>query len=153
MAFEIRPDDLSGAATRELLALHLRQMHANSPPGSVFALDLSGLQGPGVEVWSAWRDDRIACIGALRALADGGGELKSMRTHPDFLRQGAGAAILEHITGVARERGLSRLSLETGSGAAFEPALTLYRAHGFRPGPAFGDYVASDFNQFLHLAL
>lgn len=153
MAFEIRPDDLSAAATRELLALHLRQMHANSPPGSVFALDLSGLHGPDVQVWSAWRDGRIAGIGALRALADGNGELKSMRTHPDFLRQGAAVAILDHIVGVARTRGMSRLSLETGSGAAFEPALALYRAHGFEPGPAFGDYVASDFNQFLHLAL
>ncbi len=153
MAFEIRPDDLSAAATRELLALHLRQMHANSPPGSVFALDLSGLQGPDVEVWSAWRDGRIAGIGALRALADGNGELKSMRTHPDFLRQGVAVAILGHIVGVARARGMSRLSLETGSGAAFEPALALYRARGFKPGPAFGDYVASDFNQFLHLAL
>lgn len=153
MAFEIRPDDLSAAATRELLAVHLRQMHANSPPGSVFALDLSGLQGPDVQVWSAWRDGRIAGIGALRALADGNGELKSMRTHPDFLRQGAAVAILDHIVGVARTRGMSRLSLETGSGAAFEPALALYRAHGFEPGSAFGDYVASDFNQFLHLAL
>ena len=153
MTFELRSDDLSGAATRELLALHLRQMHANSPPGSVFALDLSGLQGADVDVWSAWRDGRIAGIGALRALADGNGELKSMRTHPDFLRQGVAAALLEHIIATARGRGMSRLSLETGSGPAFEPALALYRRRGFVPGPAFGDYSASDFNQFLHLAL
>lgn len=153
MTFELRSDDLSGAATRELLALHLRQMHANSPPGSVFALDLSGLQGADVDVWSAWRDGRIAGIGALRTLADGNGELKSMRTHPDFLRQGVAAALLEHIIATARGRGMSRLSLETGSGPAFEPALALYRRRGFVPGPAFGDYAASDFNQFLHLAL
>ncbi len=153
MTFELRSDDLSGAATRELLALHLRQMHANSPPGSVFALDLSGLQGADVDVWSAWRDGRIAGIGALRTLADGNGELKSMRTHPDFLRQGVAAALLEHIIATARGRGMSRLSLETGSGPAFEPALALYRRRGFVPGPAFGDYSASDFNQFLHLAL
>lgn len=40
----IRVDDLSGEQTRELLRLHLAGMHANSPPESVFALDLSGLR-------------------------------------------------------------------------------------------------------------
>jgi putative acetyltransferase len=48
---------------------------------------------------------------------------------------------------------LQRLSLETGSGPAFEPALALYRSRGFVDGEVFGDYVRSDFNQFLHLAL
>jgi putative acetyltransferase len=53
--FEIRKDDLSGEATRALLAIHLAGMHANSPPGSVFALDLSGLQVPEVTVWTVWQ--------------------------------------------------------------------------------------------------
>ncbi len=46
-----------------------------------------------------------------------------------------------------------RLSLETGSGPAFEPALALYRKRGFVDGEPFGEYVRSDFNQFLHLPL
>jgi putative acetyltransferase len=81
------------------------------------------------------------------------GELKSMRTHPDHLRKGVAAALLEHIIGEAKARGLSRLSLETGSGPAFDPALTLYHRRGFTDGPAFGGYQATDFNQFLHLTL
>jgi putative acetyltransferase len=44
--YDIREDDLSGDPTRELLRLHLQGMHANSPPGHVFALDLSGLTEP-----------------------------------------------------------------------------------------------------------
>ena len=52
--FEVRKDDLSGDATLRLLALHLSGMHANSPPDSVYALDLSGLKAPGVTVWSVW---------------------------------------------------------------------------------------------------
>jgi putative acetyltransferase len=63
------------------------------------------------------------------------------------------AALLDHIIGEARARRLSRLCLETGVGEAFEPALALYRSRGFANGEAFGDYVASNFNQFLHLAL
>jgi putative acetyltransferase len=151
--FTIREDDLSGEETRSLLAFHLQQMHANSPVGSVFALDLSGLKTPDVTVWTAWLGAQIVSVGALREFADSTGELKSMRTHPDHIRRGGAAAILEHIIGVARERGLKQLSLETGSGAAFEPALALYRKRGFEDGEAFSDYVRSPFNQFLHLKL
>jgi putative acetyltransferase len=152
-AFIIREDDMSGEETRSLLAYHLQQMHANSPIGSVFALDLSGLKVPGVTVWTAWRGARIVSVGALREFADATGELKSMRTHPDHIRQGAASAMLDHIIGVAKQRGLKRLSLETGSGDAFEPALALYRKRGFTEGEAFADYVHSPFNQFFHLAL
>src|ERR1700719_1499014 len=151
---EIREDDLSGSETQKLLRLHLTGMHANSPgPEHVFALDLSGLKAPGVTVWTAWRGERIAGIGALKDLRDGTGEVKSMRTHPEFLRRGVGAALLERIIAEARARGMRRLSLETGSGPAFEPALALYRNRGFVCGEPFGDYVRSDFNQFLHLSL
>ena len=76
-----------------------------------------------------------------------------MRTHPHFLRMGAGAAILETIITAATVRGIRRLSLETGSGPAFEPALALYRRRGFRNGMASGGYEQSAFNQFLHLDL
>lgn len=151
--FDIRQDDLSGAPTRALLAIHLAGMQAESPPESVFALDLSGLQQPDICVWTAWDGDEIAGVAALRDLGGGQGELKSMRTHPDHLRRGVAAALLRHIIGQARQRGMARLSLETGSGAAFDPALTLYRRHGFDNGETFGDYRASAFNQFLHLGL
>lgn len=150
---DIREDDLAGEQTRALLALHLKGMHASSPPGHVFALDLSGLKTPDVTVWTAWRAGRVCGIAALRQLGDGAGEVKSMRTHPDHLRQGVAAALLDHVISEAKARGLKTLSLETGSGPAFEPALALYRRRGFRDGGAFGDYVASDFNQFLHLEL
>jgi putative acetyltransferase len=151
--FVVREDTLDGEQTRSLLAMHLTEMHANSPPGSVFALDLSGLQAPEVTVWTAWRGDLIASVGALKMLDDVTGEVKSMRTHPAFLRKGAGALILECIIKTARLRGVKHLSLETGSGPAFEPALALYRRRGFVDGQAFSDYEQSAFNQFLHLSL
>jgi putative acetyltransferase len=151
--FHIRIDDVSGAPTRSLLALHLAGMHANSPPGSVFALDLSGLQVPEVTVWSAWQADRVAGVGALKQLSGILGEVKSMRTHPDFLRQGVANALLDYIIAEARARKLTRLSLETGSGPAFDAALALYRKRGFADGEAFADYKKSAFNRFLHLTL
>ena len=150
---DIREDDLSGEATRALLAIHLQGMHASSPPGHVFALDLSGLQSPDVTVWTAWEGETLLAIGALKQLDGTTGEVKSMRTHPDHLRKGAAAAILEHLIAVARSRGLHRLSLETGRGPSFEPALALYRKRGFTNGEAFADYEPSEFNQFLHMSL
>jgi putative acetyltransferase len=152
-AMQIRVDDLSSDATRELLRLHLAGMHENSPPGHVFALDLSGLQVPEVTVWSVWKNRDVCGIGALKQLDANSGEVKSMRTHPRHLRQGVGAALLDRIIKEARARNLRRLSLETGRGPAFEPALALYRKRGFVDGEAFSDYVRSDFNQFLHLSL
>jgi putative acetyltransferase len=150
---DIRIDDLTGEAVQDLLRLHLAGMHASSPPGSVFALDLSGLQDPAVTVWTLWRDGNLAGIGALKMLGDGTAEIKSMRTHPDYLRQGVAEALLRHMLAEARARRLARVSLETGSGPAFDPALALYRRHGFTNGDAFSDYQTSDFNQFLHLDL
>jgi putative acetyltransferase len=151
--WNIREDDLSSNATRDLLRLHLEGMYSHSPRGSVYALDFSGLTAPNVTVWTAWHDDKIAGIGALKDLGDRTGELKSMRTHPHFLRRGVAVALLGHIIDVARTREMVRLSLETGSGTYFEPALSLYRRRGFVDGEAFADYNRSAFNQFLHLAL
>jgi putative acetyltransferase len=149
----IREDDLTSEPVRALLALHLAGMRADSPPGLSFALDLSGLQVPEVTVWTAWDGEALLGIGALKNLGDGSGEIKSMRTDPAHLRKGVGAALLEHIIMTARERGYHRLSLETGSGPSFEPALAMYRKRGFVNGEAFGDYAPSAFNQFLHLEL
>ena len=151
--FEIREDDLEGEAVRGLLALHLSGMLAASPPEFSFALDLAGLKTPDITVWSAWVGENLAAIGALKMLGDGSGEVKSMRTAPAQLRRGAAAALLDHIIGEARGRGLARLSLETGTGLEFEPALALYRKRGFVDGEPFADYRPSPFNQFLHLAL
>ena len=151
--FAIREDDLSHPQTRELLEHHLLGMRGSSPPGSVFALDLSGLSAPDVTVWTAWEGERIAGVAALKKLDSKHGELKSMRTAPDMLRKGVAAALLGHVIDVARIGGLKRLSLETGSGTAFEPALALYKRRGFVEGEPFSDYAPSEFNQFLHLEL
>ncbi len=151
--FEIRLDDLRGEPTRELVTLHIAGMHRSSPPGQVCALDLSGLTASNVTVWSAWDGPALAGIAALKELGDGTGELKSMRTHPRHLRKGVASALLEHIIGEARRRGLRRLSLETGRGPAFEPALALYRQRGFIDCEAYADCRPNEFSQFLCLDL
>ena len=145
--------DLADPKVQALVAYHHQAMQTGSPPGHSFALDLSGLQDEAVTVWAVHIQRRVTAIGALKRLGDGTGEVKSMCTHPDFLRRGIAATLLETIIAHARAEGMTRLSLETGSGPMFEPALALYRQRGFVNGEAFGDYRLSAFNQCLHLAL
>ncbi len=145
--------DFDDPRLRDLLALHLDAMRRWSPPDSVHALDLSDLKATGVTLFTLLESETLLAMGALRTLEDGGAEIKSMRTHPDHLGRGAGRAMLEHLIAEASRRGCVRISLETGSGEAFEPALNLYRRRGFKDGAAFGGYAPSGFNQFLHMDL
>ena len=149
----IVPGDFENPQLLALLRLHLAGMYANSPPESVNAFDLSRLNAPDINVYTAWRDGKLLGMAALRELDAVTGEVKSMRTDPAHLRQGVAAALLDHILAVARQRGYRRLSLETGFGEAFEPALALYRKNGFVDGEAFGEYEVTSFNLFLHLDL
>jgi putative acetyltransferase len=149
----IKPGDFDDHRVKALLTRHLEAMHANSPPGHVFALDGSGLQKPEISLYALWEGEELLGVGALKELEPRAGEIKSMRTAHSYLRKGVAAAILAHIIAEARRRGYAHLSLETGSGPAFEPALKLYRKHGFVDGPLFGGYARSLFNQFLHLDL
>jgi putative acetyltransferase len=149
----IIPGDFDDDRVKALLTRHLQGMHANTPPGHVFALDWSGLQKPEISFYALWEGDELLGVGALKELGPRAGEIKSMRTADAHLRRGVAAAILEHIIDEARRRGYARLSLETGAGPAFEPAHTLYRKYGFTDGGPFGDYDKSPFNQFLHLDL
>lgn len=147
--------DLTDPKTLALLGEHLAGMHSNSPSGSVYALDVEGLQSTNVAFYSVCETDGDApiAIGALKEIDAVTGEVKSMRTAQLHLRRGAAAFLLEFFIAAARERGYQRLCLETGSGPAFEPALALYRRYGFENCEPFGDYEASAFNQFLQLQL
>ena len=136
-----------------LLREHAEAMVQHSPADMCHFLDLDGLRGPDICFLTAWDGDRLLGCGALQTLAGGIGEIKSMRTAAAAQRQGVARVLLHRIESLARARGMTELSLETGSGAAFEPALGLYRGEGFREGEPFGDYVATDFNRYFHKAL
>jgi len=146
---EIRLDDLGGAEIRALLAEHLRSMHELSPPESVHALDLTALLKPDITFWTVWSDRDLLGCGALKELTPEHGEIKSMRTTTAHRRKGVGRAMLQHIMAEARRRSYARLSLETGSMAAFEPARRLYESFGFTYCPPFADYAEDPNSVFL----
>jgi putative acetyltransferase len=149
----IKPCDFGDERVKALLTRHLEGMHANTPPGHVFALDWSGLQKPEISFYALWEGEDLLGFGALKDLEARTGEIKSMRTADKHLRRGVAAMILNHLIAEARRRGYTRVSLETGTGPAFEPAFELYSKYGFIEGEAFGGHKQSHFNRFMHLDL
>jgi putative acetyltransferase len=89
----------------------------------------------------------------LKELNEKHAEIKSMRTDPKYRGQGAGKLMLRHILEEAKDRGYERLSLETGSMAAFEPARRLYATHGFIECVPFADYVLDPNSVFMTIEL
>jgi putative acetyltransferase len=145
----IRVDDLTGPEIRALLEEHLRNMHELSPPESVHALDLAALRRPEITFWTAWEGRALLGCGALKELEPTHGEVKSMRTASAHRRKGVGRAMLEHIIAEARARSYRRLSLETGSMAAFLPARRLYESFGFTCCAPFAAYAEDPNSVFM----
>jgi putative acetyltransferase len=146
---EIKIDDLRGPEIAALLEEHLRDMALHSPPESVHALDLDKLRQPDISFWTAWENGELLGCGALKALDSTHGEIKSMRTSSAHLRKGVAAAMLQHIVNEAQRRGYRRLSLETGSMAAFAPAHQLYTRFGFRNCAPFASYIEDPYSLFM----
>ncbi|RYX90676.1 MAG: GNAT family N-acetyltransferase [Comamonadaceae bacterium] len=149
----IETDDLTRPQVHALLEEHLKNMYEVSPPDSVHALDLSKLRSPDITFWTAWEGALLLGCGAVKELDPAHGEVKSMRSPSAHRRRGAGRAILGRIIDTARERGYSRLSLETGSMAAFLPAQKLYESFGFTYCGPFGSYAEDPNSVFMTLVL
>lgn len=154
-------DDATSPEVCALINNHILDMHSSTPPEHAYAVDAHALQADDISFWTAWakgagtncNNDILLGCGALRQMSQNSAEVKSMRTHHDYLRQGVAARILEHIIAQARLRQFNLLSLETGTGAEFNPAISLYEKYGFQKGEAFGNYSESPYNQFYHIKL
>ncbi len=149
----IEVDDLTRPQVIGLLNEHLTNMYELSPPDSVHALNVASLRAPDITFWTVWEDGLLLGCGALKELSLTHGEVKSMRTPASLRRRGAGRFVLAHIINVARARGYERLSLETGSMAAFRPAQQLYESFGFSYCGPFGDFREDPNSVFMSMRL
>jgi putative acetyltransferase len=145
--------DFSDPRVIDLLYIHLTSARAQTAPGSAHALDLTGLQSPDISFWTIWDDETLLGFGALKRLSADHGEVKSMHTAQPMRGRGVGSAMLRYIIATARARGMSRLSLETGSWEYFWPARAIYKSHGFVECPPFADYVPDPNSVFMSLDL
>lgn len=145
--------DLDDPRVVALLRTHVTRARAETGRGSAHALDLDALRAPEITFWSAWEGDQVVGVGALKRLSADHGEVKSMHTAEAARGRGVGSALLRRIVEAARARGMTRLSLETGSWAYFLPARALYARHGFVECGPFGDYREDPNSVFMTLEL
>lgn len=149
MDWSFHEGELDRQDVRALLAHHVAEMNAGSPPSACHVLAADALADRAIRFFTV-RDEAGALLGcgALKTIGKGFGELKSMRTAPFALGRGVGSAMLDHLISVARATGMTRLNLETGNSALFAAANRLYQREGFaRCGP-FGTYRNTPFTYF-----
>ena len=149
----IATDDPRASDVVRLLQQHHEFALSCSPPEFVFALDVDGLEQPTVTFCSARRKGELLAVGALMELDPKHAEIKSMHTSGAARGQGVGAAMLEHLVHLARQRGYERISLETGSQLEYEPARALYARAGFRVCGPYAGYPDSGHSVFMALML
>lgn len=145
----IRRADFADPRLAAFLREHLDDLEPTAPPGSRHALDLSGLMGPDVRMWVVLDGSALVGTAALAALEPGHEELKSMRTAPACRGRGVASTVLDHLMRDAASRGVSRVSLETGSMDFFVPARSLYARAGFEPCAPFGAYAEDPNSVFM----
>jgi putative acetyltransferase len=133
----IERDDPRAPDVRALLERHLEFCHQHTAPQDVYALDVDALLG----------------VGALKRLDQRHAEIKSMHTAREARGRGVARELVAFLVDRARSQGFERISLETGSMAAFAPARALYASAGFEPCERFADYPDSPTSAFMTLDL
>lgn len=136
-----------------LITSHLELMRASSPACSVHAMEADDLDLAGVRFFAVFHEDDALAMGALKAISDIHGELKSMHVRRDRRGEGLADAILECLLAEARAAGMTRVSLETGSQEAFAAARAFYGRNGFTTCGPFEGYGPDPYSFFMTKAL
>lgn len=149
----VRPASVEEPDVAALVSAHFDLMRAMSPADSCHVLPVDALCNGDVVLFVAEEREGTLGVGGLKVIGPDHGEIKSMHTTQEARGRGVARAILSTILRDARTRGLARLSLETGSAAAFAPARALYVAAGFTECPPFADYRPDPLSIFMTRAI
>ncbi|WP_390911186.1 GNAT family N-acetyltransferase [Pseudosulfitobacter sp. SM2401] len=134
---------------RALLQRHFDLMRATSPEESCRVMAPDTVADAGVVMLGLRKAGVLLAIGAFKTIAPRHGELKSMHTAAEARGQGAARKILDALLARAKQDGLSRMSLETGTAPEFTAARALYATYGFENCAPFGDYALDPHSTFM----
>jgi putative acetyltransferase len=154
MAVTIRAESPLQDDVRELIADLNAHLLPLSPIEFQFKMTVEQMAGADTTVFVA-RDEtgRAVGCGALKVHSAGIAEVKRMFTRPEVRGQRVGSALLQAITSLALEKGITQLLLETGEGPGFAGACRLYERSGFTRRGAFLDYPDSEWSRFYEKPL
>lgn len=139
---------------RVLVAALNAHLQPLSPPEFQFKMTVEQMAGDDTTVFVA-RDEagKAIGIGALKVHSAELGEVKRMFTDPDVRGKRVGSALLDAIVGLGRDKGLTQLMLETGTGDGMAAAHRLYTRSGFVTRGPFLDYPDSEWSAFFEMPL
>lgn len=137
----------------QLFQRHTADMHADTPPESIHMMPRTALVDPSIAFFVLRQDGRPVAMGAVKRIAPGHGEIKSMHVLSETRGQGFSRLMLQALIDHARQQGMARLSLETGVQPTFIAARGLYARAGFVECAPFGDYRPDPNSVFMTIAL
>ena len=135
--------DLSSDAARSLITELNAELTGLYPePGAThFGLDPSDVAEGNGAFLVIERDGTPVGCGAVRRIDSENAELKRMYVSPTLRGSGLGRRLVAALEAEARNLGVRRLVLETGTRQL--AAIALYRATGFQTIPLYGEYERS----------
>ena len=142
-----------GPDLSHIFARHTADMHAQTPPESIYMMDASELAAADVQFFVLRDAGEVLAMGAVKRLSDDLAEIKSMHVLKEARGRGLSRRMLQHLISKARETGVKNLSLETGREPIFLPAQRLYEQAGFRECGPFGAYSGDPNSLYMTLAL
>jgi len=140
---DIRRAALASPDAERLIAALNAELTALFPEPGATHFSLSSAQvetGEGAFV-VAYVDGTAVGCGAVRRLDDTTAELKRMYVVPSFRGRGIGRALVDALEREARQLGVTKVVLETGTRLA--NAVRLYERMGYTRIPLYGEYVIS----------
>ncbi len=129
-----------GADLTLLMQRHTADMHADTPPESIYMMDAGQLAVADVSFYVMRDAGQPVAMGAFKKLDAHHAEIKSMHVLAEARGHGLSRLMLAHLMAEARAAGLTRLSLETGIQPTFVAARALYENAGFTKCLAFEGY-------------
>ncbi|MCB5409538.1 GNAT family N-acetyltransferase [Pseudogemmobacter faecipullorum] len=134
-----------------IFARHTADMHAQTPPESIYMMDASELAAEDVQFFVLREAGEVLAMGAVKRLSGDLAEIKSMHVLAEARGRGLSRLMLQHLIRAARGLGVRNLSLETGREPIFLPAQRLYEQAGFRECGPFGSYTGDPNSLYMTL--
>jgi putative acetyltransferase len=151
MKIRIRVETIDQADAIALVTELDAHLEALYPPESRHGLNLEKLRATNVRFVVA-RDEAGEAHGCGAIMfVDGFAELKRMYTRPSARGNGVGAAVVEFLEGLARNRGYSVVRLETG--VKQHEALSFYEGLGYARRDVFTGYKPDPLSVFMEKRL
>jgi putative acetyltransferase len=134
---------------REMVAELNAHLIPLSPREYQFQMTVEQMAEPHTTVFVA-RNGKGGAVGmgSLKVHGPDLAEVKRFWTRPVVRGTGVGRQLLEKVIGLAREKGIPRLVLETGGTQPFADTWRFYEAGGFKRCGAFLDYPDTEYSRF-----